>query len=155
MGMLAGGFYSQISGVVTVSGESISSDDDPSGSENPIAGVKFYSDGTVDKLDNNATYTQIDSSTDWIIPNSAADGATYHVKATKANETNGTALGTFDSWVVLSGSGEADYQWSIRKIAHTTGTATADVTVSISNNGGTSTLDSAVFYLSSTVNTAA
>jgi hypothetical protein len=64
-------FASAGQGVIyTLSGETVS----PTGSPDQTAGIRFNSDGTVDKNEN-GTYSQIDSVTDWAIPNNGATGS--------------------------------------------------------------------------------
>lgn len=53
------------SGTVTLSGQTVF------GIDTEIVGIRFNSDGTVDQRVG-ATYTQIDTGTDWIIPNGDA-----------------------------------------------------------------------------------
>lgn len=75
-----------IGGVVTVSGEAVNDSD----SGGATGGIRFNSDGTIDKLEG-ASYSQIDSGTDWIIPNIAASGD-FDVRCTNVSS------GTSDDW---------------------------------------------------------
>lgn len=64
--------------VVTLSGETV--EHSVSSPSNAIAGIRFNADGTVDRVVG-GTPTQVDSATDWVIPNGAAPGA-YEVRFT-------------------------------------------------------------------------
>ena len=69
-GLIVGFFSSRIAGVVTLSGETIEHIvDDPFNAE---VGIRFNADGTVDK-NVGGSFSQIDSLTDWIIPNAGAN----------------------------------------------------------------------------------
>lgn len=82
----AGSAVGSAPGVVTLSGE-IFSDVAENGD---IVGIRFHSNGKVEtRLD--ATYTPIDTSTDWVIPNTAAPSL-YEVMT--------------DSWVDIGGAGD-------------------------------------------------
>jgi hypothetical protein len=95
--------------VVTVSGEL--NINDASASRTCRAGIRVNSDGTIDKY-LNSTYTQIDSSTDWIIPNGDAD-STYDVRITNVVWAFGSSFdveaAAEDAWIDLGFSRE----WSI------------------------------------------
>ena len=85
-------------GVVTLSGEVISSS---AGSGPVVSKLLINPDGTLDK-DENGTVAQIDSATDWIIPNSAASSG-YQVRFTNLvgdSPGAGTTL-TEDVWVPI------------------------------------------------------
>ena len=95
-------------GIVTLSGEPQWN----TSNQNPC-GIRINADGTVDKLEN-VTYTQLDASTDWIIPNSAANGV-YQVRITNVVDVGGTDAGfndeqaaAEDTWISLS----SNRQWS-------------------------------------------
>lgn len=80
MGLLLGHHINSpvpVTGVVTVSGEHV---DDFGINREGRAVIVFRQDGTVDKIVN-ATPTQIDVSTDWIIPNNAAP-SNYEIRYT-------------------------------------------------------------------------
>lgn len=82
--------------VVTLSGEFITTS--VSGAVPSVARLIINPDGTLDKLENGST-TQIDASTDWIIPNGAASSS-YQVRFTNLAGTitgAGTTL-TEDVW---------------------------------------------------------
>ena len=86
---------------VTLSGESISDIQlDPT---NATASLRFNTDGTVDKVLTGGT-TQLDTATDWIIPNGAAgDGTGYEVGYTGTPTDAFTAAAAAeDAWVDLS-----------------------------------------------------
>lgn len=64
------------------------------------AGWRFNSDGTVDRR-RNGTYSQYNSSTEWIIPNSPS--GTYHIRFTLSSG-DAADVGTIGSWIDLSTS---------------------------------------------------
>jgi len=75
--------------------------------------VRINTDGTVDKY-LEPTYTQIDSSTDWIIPNGAAS-ALYEVRITNIVDIGGDTLtwetgsAARDTWLAIS----SNLQWKV------------------------------------------
>jgi hypothetical protein len=103
-------------GVVTLSGESGINDSDTSSPFDARAGIRIRQDGTIDKYKLNAPgagYTQLDSATDWIIPNTAAS-TDYQVKL---DVTSGTPAGGLSdstgTWLAMT----SDREW----IAQATG----------------------------------
>jgi hypothetical protein len=115
-----------VKAVVTVSGESVFTDvhvsPDPG-----TAFVRFNTNGTVDSLVDGVT-TQIDASTDWIIPNSAASGL-YEIMAHQNSGDAVTPSAALDTWLALSSS----RQWGFSSTALN---VTANLTISIRFNGG-------------------
>lgn len=98
------------SGVVTLSGEL-----GVFGLDVDIVGIRFNTDGTVDKRI--STYTQIDVATDWIIPNTAANGS-YEVMTDNWVDTGGSG-GGFNAaaaaegvWVALT----ANREWNVQAV---------------------------------------
>ncbi len=99
----------RIGGLVTLSGETI----EDRGGSGRTAGIRFNTDGTVDKRERN-DYTQIDVATDWIIPNVAATSE-YEVRFTghtgdpftelAAAENIWIAISTAREWKLVNGSG--------------------------------------------------
>jgi len=131
------------SSVVTLSGQVVTNIDSPA----PVsASIQIRSTGGVFRgLD--GAYAQVDTSTDWIIPNSAASGpGTYHVRAT-LNSSSGTATrtGTLGSWEALTST----RTWELTKTS--TGTATWDLDIEISDDGGSTTLSTALYELTAQV----
>jgi len=129
--------------VVTLSGQVVTNIDSPA----PVsASIQIRSTGGVFRgLD--GSYAQIDTATDWIIPNSAASGpGTYHVRAT-LNASSGTATrtGTLGSWLALT----SDRTWELEKTA--IGTSTWDLDIEISDDGGSTTLSTALYELTAEV----
>ena len=129
--------------VVTVSGENIFHV--VANGNTARAGVRVNNDGTIDKLIL-STYTQIDSSTDWRIPNGS--GAGFHVKFTKGFLDPDPDVGTLDTWLALTANREVYYEETANDTADG-----ANITVHISDDGGSTTLDSAVYTLTATVGT--
>lgn len=127
---------------VTVSGEFIS-DAAPNGTRTATAGVRVNNDGTIDKLID-TTYTQIDSSTDWRIPNGSGSG--YHVKFTKNVLDPAPTGGTLDTWLSLSSSYLVYYDEATDDTENG-----GTITIEISDDGGSTTLDSANYPLTATI----
>ena len=65
------------------------------------SGIRINTDGTIDKREG-STYTQIDSGTDWIIPNSAA-AANFEFRCTNSGDTLNAGSDAVDTWLDLSG----------------------------------------------------
>jgi hypothetical protein len=63
----------------------------------------FNADGTVDERDNFGVNTQINSGTDWVIPNSAAPGS-YRIRHTSAVGDTGafTPAGVLNTYIALT-----------------------------------------------------
>ena len=135
-------------GVVTVSGEIITK-----AGSNPVAGVRFNTDGTIDKLTDvdggTPVYAQIDSATDFIIPNVAVSKRTFHVQATlNAESGGGNKTGTLLSWLEISTARE----WKIeRPSGDGSGISAWDLDIEISDDGGSTTLDTALFELTASI----
>lgn len=89
-------------GIVTVSGRVIA--DAVSDPDDAEVRLRFNSDGTVDTYTSSGGYSQIDSTTDWIIPNAFASGL-YEIRATNnsASPDSGPAFG---SWHTLDSNRE-------------------------------------------------
>jgi hypothetical protein len=100
-------------GVVTLSGETVSGGA-------VTHGVQVNSDGTVDK-EIDGVFSQIDSGTDWIIPNASAN-ALFEVRATLNSGSLSTSAGT-DIWLSL----DEDRYWNT--------TVTANITLEIRYQG--------------------
>ena len=130
------GVFAGRPGIVTVSGESIS---DIQVLTTATAGVRFNADGTIDK---NVTgvYSQIDSGTDWLIPNAAAPSLYQVYAAYTGVAPSGAATNT---WLDLTSNRE----WTVVN-SGPGGTDVCTLTVSIRYNGG-GVIDSGVFTLSS------
>ena len=131
------------SGVVTLSGEL-----GIFGLDTQLVGVRFNTDGTVDKRI--ATYTQIDVSTDWIIPNTAASGS-YEVMTDNWADTGGSG-GGFNAaaaaegvWIALT----ANREWNVQAVGGT-GADSSKMTFDahIRFNGG-ATLSSGTYSIES------
>lgn len=124
-------FY--VSAVVTVSGETIVAN------EPEEIGVRFNSDGTVD-ANFGATgggYVQVDSATDWVIPNSAAPGD-YEVMCTVDSGTIDTvASDAVDTWLPLTSTRE----WSKDTVGN------ASLTISVRKGSSGAAIDSGTYSL--------
>jgi hypothetical protein len=128
-------------GTVTVSGEVVTHLVGSSGTA--IAGIRFNSDGTVDKRVG-GTYTQIDSGTDWIIPNGDAD-STYDVSYTGASGTWSVQASTEGTWTNLG----ADRLYYVTATGGTGIPKSITCTFNIRKDGG-SVIDSASFTCTAT-----
>lgn len=114
-------------GVVTLTDDSIYDyDDDPTV---PLVYFQFKTDGTVWETPPTA---QINSATDWIIPNSSASSL-YEIYATEfSGSGTGTPVktGTMDSWLPMS----SNRTWQLTNTS--VGDYTWVIDVSIRFNGG-------------------
>jgi hypothetical protein len=132
--------------VVTVSGESISHS--VANGNTARAAVRVNTDGTMDKLEGTA-YTQIDASTDWVIPNSFS--GSYHVRFTKGGldptPTYNPDSVTLGTWYAISAT---SYRLGYEETVDDT-QETGTITVHISDDGGSTTLDSGPYTLIATV----
>jgi hypothetical protein len=132
-------------GVVTLSGEV---QNEVSAFSPREVGIRVNTDGTIDKRTSSTTYTQIDSGTDWIIPN--IDASTdYEFRVTNVVWTSGSSFNIIDAspedvWIDLTGGA---LEWSA--IDPTPGSGgKIDVTFDLEvRKGSGSTLDTAVFDL--------
>ena len=100
------------------------------------AGVRINADGTVDKRED-ATFTQVHANSDWIIPNSAASSA-YSVRCTNNGDALAAGSAATGSWLNLG----TTRLWYV-EFTGVFGSTSLDITIEISNDGGTTILDSA------------
>lgn len=94
-------------GTLSLLGETVTATDDYANTG--YCGIRVNTDGTIDKITGDstdvstATFGQIDSATDWIIPNAAAALRTLHVRF---NTNSGDALAAGSSaagaWIALT-----------------------------------------------------
>jgi hypothetical protein len=121
--------------VVTVSGETITNSD--------VAitdtGVRFNASGIVEKRIDGG-YFQIDNSTDWVVPNGDNDGG-YTVELVVTSGDSPDAGDTFGSGTWNSVGDGQSREWYFN--ANGSGTWT----ISISDDGGSSTLDSGAYIV--------
>lgn len=107
------------------------------GPDTALARIDFESDGDITSV----VSTGSADAGDWIAPKGAAPGS-YEIMA---HQNSGTPVtGTLDTWQALSSS----RSWSVEQLV--VGSATANLTISIRLNGG-STLSSGTFTLEATV----
>ena len=130
-------------GTVTVSGEPIATI-----SATPFAGVRVASNGIISKIGGTVgspTYTPVDTATDWIAPPGAAAKRTFHVQATlNAESGGGTKVGSLGSWIEIT----TNHDWTLERLAGAgSGTSTWDLDVEISDDGGSTTLDTGLFEI--------
>lgn len=116
--------------VVKLSGENVSV------TYESHAGIRVNTDGTVDKREG-GTYTQIDGTTDWIIPNGDASSL-YEVRVTNVSHTGGasgwsSAAAADNTWIAIS----ANREWNvIADGPYTSDTRQANFDMQIRYNGG-------------------
>jgi hypothetical protein len=135
--------------VVTLSGESCSDGGTAPGTV--TCGFRVNSDGTIDQQEG-GLYTQVDSGTDWVIPNDA--DATFHVRFTQTgyNETgsgDATATGTLNTWLALSSNRELTLDGTTAMFQDLDAEWT--VTIEISDDGGSTVLDSGTYIMTLTM----
>ena len=152
MTIIATAAYGSVSGVVTLSGQIINTTG--TGLTSAYSAIRFNTDGTVDEYKSHGagTYVQIDSTTDWIIPNPAAAGKTYHVRvqATPPTDDFTTKPGANGTWFALTGAGSANREWGVEDFDPALGNSisTGTVTFEISDDGGSTVLASNTYQLS-------
>lgn len=142
---------SSLTGVVDLNNASRTNADTPVGNLVTRYEVR-YPDGTCFTMidDDGASapnFAQVNSGTDWIIPNAAATGATYHVKMT----TTGGGTTSLDTV-----GGDAENTWEALNVTRgwqiTESTSETYIgTISISDDGGSTTLASAQITLNTVV----
>lgn len=129
------------SSVITVSGESVSTSVAGSASAN----IRFMANGTVEKDENGAT-TQVDSATDWIIPNANASSE-YQIRYTNFTGSALTAPPSAeDEWIDLG----TDRTYGLFRLSSNPGTSSCSFTIEIRKGTG-AVLDSATYTLSAEV----
>lgn len=111
-------------------------------------GLRVNSDGTIDRH-RNGSYSQIDALTDWIIPNSAASDKTYHVKGDWTGDSLLAGSAATGTWLNVS----TNPHWLLRDTTADDGAQTGTLTLSISDDGGSTTLDSATYAFSADYDT--
>lgn len=120
---------------ITLSGETISG----IGAGFSQALVRVRSNGTVEKFTTqDAAWIQIDSATDWIIPNNAAP-STYEVKITEDTGTLNYSGDSVDTWLPVT----SNRTWGVQSSTSHSCTATISI-----RRGSGATLDSASYSLS-------
>jgi len=126
-------------GTVSLLGETVTATDDYA--NNGYCGIRVNTDGTIDKITGDstdvstATFTQIDSATDWITPNAAGTG--YHVRF---NTNSGDALDVGSSsagaWIALTSN--RLFYFSVA--GGSAGAKDHNADLLLSRDGGTTTL---------------
>lgn len=106
------------------------------------AGIRINADGTIDKLVT-AAYTQIDSATDWIIPN-GADKSACRFRCTNSGDSLAPGADSTASWL------SAPCEWWVEEIA-AEGSKSLNISVEISIDTGSSTHDTGVYSGSANV----
>jgi hypothetical protein len=136
-------------GSVTLTNASLS-DTDFSAAGSAITSIFYNADGTVDKLEGAIT-TQLNPSTDWIVPNSGS-ATTYYIRATQVslveNETNPSIFSTLSgdslaTWHTLGNGQGREFRLTTNSNTAGDGDITWQITIEIaSDSGGTDILDS-------------
>jgi hypothetical protein len=133
-------------GVVTLTDASLSEIDIPPVSE-LICGMEVRTDGTLYELSGDTgvsgpDFTPLNPSTDWIIPNSSAALRTWHVRMTKTGGgTLDAGSSTIGSWIALGGGAS----WYLQEADSPGSPFTWQGTLDISDDGGSTIIDSADF----------
>ena len=128
--------------VVSVDGGGHFRNEDPA--SDAYVGIRWMIDGTVD----NYVSVQQDAATDWIIPNSATSEASFVIRFTETGTTGPWA------YTGITPDGTTWYALSTQRnvLGHTTSgtvTATCTFTAEISDDGGSTILDSGSYVLTS------
>ena len=128
-------------GVVTLSGEAI---DDEDASERAYrAALIIRTDGTVDKIENTST-SQIDASSDWIIPNSeASSDYQFSYSLSSGDALHSSTTMSAGAWQALSS--DIYFEQRIDGCSVTEKTSTISVSV---RKGTGSVLESGTYILS-------
>lgn len=133
---------------VNLDGEAISNDvADPAVSR---AQVRFNTDGTIDKLTGNTPdVIQIDASTDWIRPNSAAGGASWEIRfVTTPTDAFDIQSAVKDTWIDIS----SNRTWGYQQVGIGTKTS-GNITFEIRIVGSNITFDTGVYTFDAQVTT--
>lgn len=118
---------------VTLSGGTVS-DAGPSPGN---AGIRVNSNGTIDERVG-ASYNQISSGTDWIIPNIASGDATYHFRVSGGSgDAFNVGSDAENTWINVSSAPE----WWVTAIGSEV-LRSRTFTLSVSDDGGSTTLTS-------------
>jgi hypothetical protein len=153
-----------LTGTVTVSGDNVGTTAIGGGAQEGICGFQWRADGTVweftEENGGGRSYNQVDSATDWILPN-VAGARTYYIQFVQntyvENESNPSIFGT-KSW---NDGGDAETTWHTigngveREVYLITNSNSAgagdvdfDVDVSIAtDSGGTNILDTGFYSM--------
>jgi len=112
------------------------------------ASITFNTDGTVDLARSHGVTSEPDVY-DWVIPNNPTK--TYHIRATQVSAPTGTgtATGTIGSWLQLNSN--RSFGLSDTQSAGSSGSSTSQYTIEISDDGGTTTIDSGTVTFSTTI----
>lgn len=128
--------------VVTLSGEPIifDADSDPVGPWESISGIRVNTDGTIDKYRlNTGGYSQIDASTDWIIPNGAASSL-YEFRLDVTSNAPNYISDSTGTWLAISSA----RTWLFRNVNSAESSISWNWTLRVRYNGGAE-IDSAVY----------
>ncbi len=129
-------------GKVTTSGETVSHTE--SGGGTGTVGIKFNQDGTVDGVEDGSD-TQVDSSTDWIIPTRAQSRQERIRFVSFVGDALFASATSENNWIDLT----ANRTWQLRQVG--TGSKSCSFTIEIDDGNGT-TLDTGAYALDVTVN---
>lgn len=113
-------------GAASLAGEAI----EHSSNGTATAGVRINSDGTMSKREG-SSYSQIDSGTDWVIPNGASSDPDWEVMCEQnSGDTLGGGSAALDTWITL-----ATMQWYVQESSDKS-SKSANLTLSLRWNGG-------------------
>ena len=74
-------------------------------------GVRVNTDATIDKLEG-AVYTQVDTATDWAIPNDTAAATDHWVRFERISGDTSGFTGTLSTWLKVTGGSSSNRQIS-------------------------------------------
>lgn len=134
-------FYTALT--ITLSDAPITGTNPGTPGEGPTVTYRVSNDGNVYKDEGlGSGFEQINVTLDWIRPTSEA-GSAYTVRFTDNGGSAGTVGGTFGSWLTLDLNRDISYKFN------SGGSGTRNFTAEISDDGGSTTLDSATITLTS------
>lgn len=136
-----GGIILGANAVLALSGETVTS---LTSGIAAIAEIQVKSDGTVFKDTSTTSPSQIDATTDWIIPNSASGSKTYYIRYTSlVGDALTAAPAAEDAWIAISGT----MIYRLVDASAPAGGKTATFTIEISDNASGPALVSASYTL--------
>jgi hypothetical protein len=136
--------YSLLSGssiVITISGD-LGSHLVSNGST-ARSGYRVNADGTIDERQG-TSFFQVDSATDWRVPNGSGSG--FHVRFSTILLSSDPDVGTLDTWLEITSDREFYYQETTDD-TESSGT----ILIEISDDGGSTVLDSGNYSCAATV----
>jgi hypothetical protein len=103
-------------------------------------GIRVNLDGTIDKLQGPASYTQISSATDWVIPN-AQSSVAHWVRFERISGDTIDFTGTLSTWQQLNANREINYD--VNSVSIRSGIYSVEIAL---DSGGTNIVAGPVNY---------